>query len=327
MRKNIAIAAGGFSGEAAISYKSADAISRNIDSSLYNVYIIKITRDGWYHETIDRIKTEIDKNDFSLTIGNKKISFDAVFIAIHHGTPGEDGKLQSYFEMLGIPYNTCDAITSSLTFNKNFCKQVVASLGIATAKSLTFYKGENIDTMAVIDYLGLPCFVKPNNGGSSIGMSKVMKKTELKNAIEKAFHEDDQIIIEAFINGIELTCGMMKTGNRMIVFPITQIVPLERPFFDYEAKYLNKSNEITPAPVDEKIHIECKRISAFIYKRINCRGIVRFDYIYSNKTFHFLEVNTVPGQTDQSIVPAQARAMGIDQKELYSMVIEDMLGI
>lgn len=324
MQKNIAIAAGGFSGEAEISYKSADAISRNIDRNLYNVYVIRICPGGWYYEDENGVRCDIDKNDFSLTIGKKKIRFDAVFIAIH-GTPGEDGKLQSYFEMLGIRYNTCDAITSGLTFNKNFCKQIVASLGIHTAKSLTFYKDENIDSRKVIDYLGLPCFVKPNNGGSSIGMSKVVKKGELKKAIDKAFHEDEQIIIEQFIDGIELTCGMMKTGNRMIVFPVTQIVPLDRPFFDYEAKYLNKSNEITPATVDESIHIECKRIAAFIYKRINCKGIVRFDFIYSDKKFFFLEVNTVPGQTDQSIVPAQARAMGINQKELYSMVIEDML--
>lgn len=322
--KNIAIVAGGYSGEAEISYKSAAAISRNIDTALYRVYIIKITKESWYYESSEGFRTEIDKNDFSLTRDNKKITFAGVFIAIH-GTPGEDGKLQSYFDMLGIRYNTCDAITSSLTFNKNFCKQVVASLGIHTARSLTFYKGESVDISAVISYLGLPCFVKPNNGGSSIGMSKVMKKTELKKAIDKAFHEDDQVIIEEFVEGIELTCGMMKTGNKVIVFPVTQIVPVERPFFDYEAKYLNQSNEITPAPVSESIHIECKRISAFIYKRINCRGIVRFDYIYAKKKFHFLEVNTVPGQTDQSIVPQQARAMGISQKDLYAMVIEDML--
>ena len=324
MKKNIAIVAGGFSGEAEISYKSAGAISRNIDTNLYNVFVIKITRESWYYENQEGVKSEINKNDFSLSMDGKKITFTAVFIAIH-GTPGEDGKLQSYFDMLGIRYNTCDAITSSLTFNKNFCKQVVASLGIHTAKSLTFYKGENIDTEAIATYVGLPCFVKPNNGGSSIGMSKVMEEKELKDAIDKAFHEDDQVIVEQFIDGIELTCGMMKSGNKVVVFPVTQIVPLDRPFFDYEAKYLNKSNEITPAPVDEDIHIECKRIAAFIYKRINCSGIVRFDFIYSKKKFYFLEVNTVPGQTDQSIVPQQARAMGISQKELYAMVIEDML--
>ncbi len=324
MRKNIAVVAGGFSGEALISYQSGTAIINSIDSEKYDVYLIKITKQNWFYEDNNMKVFLIDRNDFSLTIDNTKILFDGVFIAIH-GTPGEDGKIQGYFDMIGIPYNTCTSIVSSLTFNKNLCKKVVASFGVNTARSLHFYKQDKIDLLLIKKELKFPLFIKPSNGGSSIGMSKVDDAKQLKQAIKKAFDEDDEILIEEYIKGIELTCGIIQSKNKMIVFPITQIVPIGRPFFDYEAKYLDQSNEITPAPVDIEIENKCKSLSAFLYKKLDCRGICRFDYIYSNDKFYFLEVNTVPGQTNKSIVPQQALSMGISQKELCQMSIDDMI--
>lgn len=324
-KKNIALIAGGNSGEAEISFKSASIIEKNIDNKLYNTYKISLLQKDWHYTDSNGINYQIDKNDFSLTLNGIKIIFDCVFIAIH-GTPGEDGMLQGYFELLNIPFTTCDHTTSAITFNKSYCNKIVNAYGINVANSYHLFSHIKYNTDKILEEISLPCFVKPNNGGSSIGMSKVNKADQLKNAIEKAFKEDHQVLIEEFIEGKELTCGMINTKNGLIVFPITQIIS-ENEYFDYEAKYKGKSKEITPAEVNETITNKVKSTAAFLYNKLNCRGIVRFDFIYKDETeeLFFLEVNTVPGQSAESIVPQQAISMGMSIKELYTLLIESSL--
>ena len=321
-KKNIALLAGGNSGEAEISYKSASIIEKNIDDTLYNTYKISLFQKDWHYQDKEGNKHQIDKNDFSLTLNGEKINFDCVFIAIH-GTPGEDGMLQGYFEMLGIPYTTCDHTTSALTFNKSYCNKIVDACGINTSNSVHLFSHLPYTIENILNEISLPCFVKPNNGGSSIGMSKVNKAEELQTAIDKAFKEDNQVLLEEFIKGKELSCGMIKTKNGLIVFPITQIIS-ENEYFDYEAKYLGKSKEVTPAEVSEEITNKVKSTAAYLYNKLNCKGIVRFDFIYEEETeeLYFLEVNTVPGQSAESIVPQQARAMGMTIKELYTLLLD-----
>lgn len=321
-KKNIALLAGGNSGEAEISYKSASIIEQNIDDTLFITYKISILQKDWHYTDKEGIAYQIDKNDFSLNINGNKIVFDCVFIAIH-GTPGEDGMLQGYLDLLRIPYTTCDHTTSAITFNKSYCNKIVQSYGINTANSVHLFSHLPYNTGYILNDISLPCFVKPNNGGSSIGMSKVTRAEDLKDAIEKAFKEDHQVIIEEFIKGKELTCGMINTKTGLIVFPITQIIS-ENEYFDYEAKYQGKSKEVTPAEVDETLANKVKSTSAYLYNKLNCKGIVRFDYIYKEETeeLFFLEVNTVPGQSAESIVPQQARAMGMSIKKLYTLLIE-----
>jgi D-alanine-D-alanine ligase len=321
-KKNIALLAGGNSGEAEISVKSASIIEQNIDETLFNTYKINLYQKDWYYTDSDGEVHPIDKNDFSLTVNGNKINFDCVFIAIH-GTPGEDGMLQGYFDLLQIPYTTCDHTTSAITFNKSYCNKIVQAFGINTANSVHLFRHLPYNVENILSEISLPCFVKPNNGGSSIGMSKVNKAEELEIAIEKAFKEDHQVLIEEFIKGKELTCGMIKTNTSLIVFPITQIIS-ENEYFDYEAKYQGKSKEVTPAEVDETITNKVKSTAAYLYNKLNCKGIVRFDFIYTEESeeLYFLEVNTVPGQSAESIVPQQARAMGMSVKELYTLLIE-----
>ena len=321
-KKNIALLAGGNSGEAEISVKSASIIEQNIDETLFNTYKINLYQKDWYYTDSDGEVHPIDKNDFSLTVNGNKINFDCVFIAIH-GTPGEDGMLQGYFDLLQIPYTTCDHTTSAITFNKSYCNKIVQAFGINTANSVHLFRHLPYNFENILSEISLPCFVKPNNGGSSIGMSKVNKAEELEIAIEKAFKEDHQVLIEEFIKGKELTCGMIKTNTSLIVFPITQIIS-ENEYFDYEAKYQGKSKEVTPAEVDETITNKVKSTAAYLYNKLNCKGIVRFDFIYTEESeeLYFLEVNTVPGQSAESIVPQQARAMGMSVKELYTLLIE-----
>ena len=322
-KKNIALLAGGNSGEAEISYKSAIIIEQNIDESLYNVYKICLHKTDWHYVDAQGNQHQVDKNDFSLTLDGAKIKLHCAFIAIH-GTPGEDGMLQGYFELLGIPYTTCDHTTSAITFNKSYCNKIVQVAGINIANSIHLFKNQPYSIQHILEEITLPCFVKPNNGGSSIGMSKVNHDKDLEAAIQKAFHEDNQVLIEEFIEGKELTCGMIKTNGNLLVFPITQIIP-ENEYFDYEAKYKGKSKEVTPAEVDETITIKVKSTAAYLYNKLNCKGIVRFDFILKNNTeeLYFLEVNTVPGQSAESIVPQQIRAMGMTIKEVYTMLIEE----
>jgi D-alanine-D-alanine ligase len=323
MKKNIALVTGGFSGEAVISYKSAVTIDNNLDREKFNVYKIDIRSDGWFYELGDGEK-EIDKNDFSLKIGEQKIKFDAVFIGIH-GTPGEDGKLQGYFDTLDIPYTSCNAATSALTFNKRFTVAVAAFSGIYVAKSEVLIKNNFQNPDEIAGKLRFPVFVKPNNGGSSIGMSKVNQPSdEFGEAVEKAFREDNQVLIEEFIEGRELTVGVFRTKGNIIVLPITEIIS-KKDFFDYEAKYEGASTEVTPAKIDEVIADKIRDAAAKIYMIFNCRGIVRIDFIYHEETKQpfMLEINTIPGQSEASIIPQQVRAMGWSLKEFYTKLVEE----
>ncbi len=324
-KKNIALLAGGNSGEAEISFKSALIIEKNIDQSLYNVYKINLYKDEWQYTDEKGKFHQIDKNDFSLTINTEKIKFHCVFIAIH-GTPGEDGMLQGYFELLNIPYTTCDHTTSAITFNKSYCNKIVQAAGINISNSIHLFKNQVFNIPHILEEISLPCFVKPNNGGSSIGMTKVSKESELEAAIRKAFQEDHQVLIEEFIEGRELSCGMIYANDKMLVFPITEIIS-ENEYFDYEAKYQGKSKEITPAELDEAITIKVKSTAVYLYTKLNCKGIVRFDFILKANTedLYFLEVNTVPGQSAESIVPQQIRAMGLSIMEVYTMLIEESM--
>ena len=327
MKKNIALVAGGYSGEYVISVQSAVTIENNLDSSKYNVYKIIITQEGWSYTGADGKATEVDKNDFSITLNGSKVTFDAVFIGIH-GTPGEDGRLQGYFEMLGIPFTSCGMVTSALTFNKSYCNKVVDALQVVNvSRSVHIFREQPYQTAEILAQLRLPVFVKPAEGGSSIGMSKVKTEAELPPAIEKAFKEDSQVLIEEFIKGRELTIGLYRAGGNLTVLPITEVVS-SKEFFDYEAKYTpGISNEITPAPVSEDIAKQVRETAAILYNKLNCKGIVRVDFIYeesSGKLF-FLEINTMPGQSENSLVPQQVRAAGKTLKEFYGLLLEESM--
>jgi D-alanine-D-alanine ligase len=324
MKKNIALVTGGFSGEAVISYKSAVTIDNNLDRNFFNVYKVDINLAGWFYELTDGRKIQIDKNDFSLQVDNQKIKFDAVFIGMH-GTPGEDGKLQGYFDTLKIPYTSCDAATSALTFNKRYTVAVAAFSGISVAKSVLLLKDGIGSPDEVIHQLKFPVFVKPNNGGSSIGMSKVNEPSDaIGIAIEKAFKEDDQVLIEEYIKGREFTAGVFKSKGNIIVLPITEVIS-KKDFFDYEAKYEGASTEVTPAQVDDAVADKIRDAAKKIYAVFNCRGVVRIDFIYNEKAGQpfMLEINTIPGQSEASIVPQQVKAMGWNLKEFYTKLIEE----
>lgn len=325
MKKNIALVTGGFSGEAVISYKSAATIGNNLDTEQFNVFKIDVNPNGWFYELTDGRKVEVDKNDFSLQLDNRKVDFDAVFIGMH-GTPGEDGKLQGYFDTLKIPYTSCDAATSAITFNKRYTVAVAKMADVAVANSVHLFKNIPVSAMQIADQLKFPLFVKPNNGGSSIGMSKVDKAEDLEAAIEKAFKEDNQVLVEEMIKGREFTVGVFKTKGNIIVLPITEVKANDdKAFFDFEAKYQGKSTETTPAEVDEVIADKIREAAKKIYAVFNCRGVVRIDFIYNEETGrpYMLEINTIPGQSEASIVPQQVKAMGWSLKEFYTKLVEE----
>jgi D-alanine-D-alanine ligase len=325
MKKNIALVTGGFSGEAVISYKTAFTIGSNLDPDQYSVYKIDINPNGWFYELTDGRKITVDKNDFSLQLDSKKINFDAVFIGMH-GTPGEDGKLQGYFDTLKIPYTSCDAATSAITFNKRYTVAVAKMAGVAVANSVHLFKNMPMPVSQVADLVKLPVFVKPNNGGSSIGMSKVEQAGDLEAAIEKAFNEDNQVLVEEMIKGREFTVGVFKTKGNIIVLPLTEVrAHDDKAFFDFEAKYQGKSTETTPAEVDESVADKIREAARKIYAVFNCRGVVRIDFIYheeSGRPF-MLEINTIPGQSEASIVPQQVKVMGWSLKEFYTKLVEE----
>ncbi len=322
--KNIAIVCGGFSGEYQISIQSANMVKTHLDSSKYNSYIIVIEKGQWYYEDGEANKHIINKDDFSLMLNNQTIKFDGVFNAIH-GTPGEDGKLLGYFDMLNIPYTSCDMDTSALTFNKYLCNNFVQSIGINVANSFSFLAGESINKDEVINSLGLPIFIKPARSGSSVGIAKVSKVEDFDAAIEKAFITDNRILIEEFIDGREMACGMFLKNDKLVVLPLTEIIS-KNDFFDYEAKYTNgMADEVSP-PVNlgTEQEIDIKALSSLLYNKLDCRGIVRVDYILTNNELYFIEINTVPGLSPASIVPKQAEAMGIPIGELFNTVVENM---
>ncbi len=324
MKKNIALLAGGFSGEYEISIKSAENIARHINEALYNVFTIYITEKSWFFRTAENQQIEIDKNNFSLHLDGAVVFFDAVFIAIH-GTPGEDGKMQGYFDLLQIPYTGCNVITSALTFNKFYCNKIVSELAIVNvAHSIHLRKKQPFDEKNIAQQLQFPVFVKPAEGGSSIGMSKVTEISKLKPAIQKAFKEDNQILIEEFIQGREISCGVFNTQEEILALPLTEIKS-GKDFFDYEAKYSpGMAEEITPAPINTIHTKKIQQISKKLYQKLNCKGIVRFDYILKEEDdeIYFLEVNTTPGQSPESIVPKQLKVENISMDTLYNTLID-----
>lgn len=325
-KPTIAFVTGGYSGEAEISYKSAITIEKNLDPQKFNVYKIDITPTAWTYVTPNGKAVAVNRDNFTLTIEGATISFDAVFIGIH-GTPGEDGKLQGYFDMLNLPYTSCDAATSALTMNKRYTVAVAAFGGINVAKSLHLFRQVPVSPDAILQQLHLPVFVKPNSGGSSIGMSKVTKADGLAAALQKAFKEDEQVLVEEFISGREFTVGVFKTVKEIIVLPITEIIT-KKEFFDFEAKYQGMSEEITPAKCDDAIAEKVRKAARNVYEVFNCRGVVRIDFIYNKEkdTPFMLEINTVPGQSEASIIPQQVRAMGWDLKDFYTSLVEEALG-
>jgi D-alanine-D-alanine ligase len=319
MKPNIAIVAGGDSGEYEVSIKSAEVVKKHLDETLFNIYLVEMHRGHWCYTDDHGIKHAVSREDFSLPMSSGKVNFDAVFIAIH-GTPGEDGKLQGYFDMLHIPYTSCDQATSALTFNKFFCNNYVKSFGMKVSKSIVIHRSDIPDTGEILKKVKLPVFVKPNEGGSSVGASKVKEEKEMLPALEKAFKEDDQAMIEEFMPGRELACGVVKVKGHLRALPITEIIS-QNEFFDYEAKYEGRSHEITPAPLDDKIQGHIEETSLKFYKILNCKGIVRFDYILDGDSLSFLEVNTVPGFSEASIIPQQAMKAGITLKELFTEAV------
>ena len=320
--KTIAIVAGGDSSEFEVSIKSANEVGRVL-SSRYMVYIIMIKGTNWYWEDSKGRYHNIDKNDFTLITDEYRIRFDGVFIAIH-GTPGENGLLQGYFDMMGIPYTSCSSFCSALTFNKQATKLYLKEYKIRMSEAILIRKGEKIDIESIIKKTGLPSFVKPNDSGSSFGVTKARQKEDLMAAIEKAFKESNEVMVETFMKGREVACGVVKTKNKNMVLPVIEIIS-KNEFFDYEAKYTpGRSDEVVPADIPEKITSEIQRLSSHIYDLLGCKGIVRVDFIVVEDKPYFLEINTVPGMTAESLVPKEAAAAGISLEELYSMVVEDM---
>lgn len=321
-KKKIAIIGGGYSSESEISMKSTEQLCEMMKASEFEIYAVYISKKSW-EVRIDNNTYPINKEDFSCIINNNKITFDCIYNSIH-GTPGEDGRLAAYFELLTIPYTSCGVFQSALTFNKYATKVFLQSFGIVSAKGLLIRKNDPIDSKKIIDELSLPCFVKPNNGGSSFGISKVKSIEELLPAIELALTEDNEVIIESFIEGKEISNGVYKVGNTITVLPITEIRS-ENDFFDYQAKYEGKSSEITPAELSEELTKECKELTKKIYSLLDCKGICRIDYIIQNDELYLLEINTVPGMSKASIIPQQIRAAGLEECVVFSDIIRDCL--
>ena len=320
MNKNIALIYGGFSSEEVVSKKSVEGLLQFIDSKKYNLYPLHLTSKNWV-VTLDNKEFPVDKNDFSFIYNDNKIRFDFAYITIH-GNPGENGLLQGYLDMIGIPYSTCDVLSSAITFNKFTCNTYLKGFGVKVADSVLLRKGNSYDKYDIIEKTGLPCFIKPNAGGSSFGVSKVVQASEVDDAIAKAFTESDEVIIEQFIKGTELTCGLYKTNGKHVVFPLTEVIS-KNDFFDFEAKYTaNMADEITPARIDNDTAERIKKIACLIYDILNCSGIVRVDFILSDKTVFLLEVNTTPGMTTTSFIPQQINAAGLNIHDVFSEVIE-----
>lgn len=321
--RNIALLAGGFTGEYEVSLNSAKNIAANLDTDKYKVYTILINHDRWFYE-LGSNRIDIDKNDFSITVSGEKIKFDFAFITVH-GSPGEDGKLQGYLDMLNIPYNTCDVTTSAISMNKAYTKTIVHGIsGLNTAKSMQLFKKDGHDIATIAANLRFPLFIKPNNGGSSVGMSKVYNAAALPDALTKAFKEDEQILVEEFIKGREFSIGIVRLKGKLTVLPATEIIS-SKDFFDYEAKYTaGVSKEITPADLSPEKNEQIADIVTEVYLRLNCRGMVRIDFILLEETqvFYFIEINTTPGQSANSLIPQQVRAAGMDIKEFYGELIE-----
>ena len=318
--KNVAIIMGGYSSEYQISIKSGNVVFKSLDKSKYNPYRVHILQNKWVMVDEEENEYPVNRHDFSVDYDNHKVTFDVVFNAIH-GTPGEDGLMQAYLELLNIPQTSCGFYQAGLTFNKRDLLSVLKPYGVKTAVSHYINLGDGIDAGAIIEKVGLPCFVKPNKSGSSFGISKVKEQDEFMAAIEKAFKEDSEILIESFLDGTEVSVGVINWKGEVKVLPITEIVS-ENEFFDYEAKYLGESQEITPARIDEEMAGKISAIAKKIYEVLKMDGFSRSEFIIVNGEPHLLEVNTVPGLTEESILPQQAREAGITLPELFDNAIE-----
>lgn len=325
--RNIALMAGGYSGEYEVSINSARNIASTLNPEKYKVYTILVSRDSWFYNSSNGEKIEVDKNDFSLTINGQKIKFEAAFITIH-GTPGEDGKMQGYLDMLGIPYNNCDAATSAITMNKAYTKAIVKDIpNLHVAGSVQVFRRDQESVLQQIEHLKMPWFIKPNNGGSSVGMSKVNAKEALPEALQKAFAEDEQVLVEEFIKGREFSIGIVQFGKETTVLPATEIIS-SKEFFDYEAKYTpGVSEEITPANLSEAQNERIKKVVKEAYRLLNCKGMTRIDFILEEGTddFYFIEINTTPGQSANSLIPQQVRAADMDLSEFYGNLVEEAI--
>lgn len=334
MKKTIAIIAGGDSSEYGVSLKSAEGIYSFLDAEKYNIYVVEVKGLCWEARLADGSKSTVDRNDFTFLDGDTRIKPDFAYITIH-GTPGENGIIQGYFDLLRIPYSTSDVLVEALTFNKFTLNQYLKSFGVSVSESLVVRKGfEHLVTDAeVVEKIGLPCFVKPNAGGSSFGVTKVKTIEQLRPAIDKAMHESHEVMIEAFMQGTEITCGCYKTRQRDVVFPITEVVT-DNEFFDYDAKYNGQVKEITPARLKEETAERVRLITSTIYDILGCSGIIRIDYIITPGTspegnpterINMLEINTTPGMTATSFIPQQIRAAGLDIKDVLTDIIENKL--
>ena len=323
MKKNIAIIMGGYSNEYLISLKSGTMVYESLPKTLYNAYCIHIFKDRWVYVADDLQEFPINKANFSVNLNGKKINFDCVFNAIH-GAPGEDGTMQAYFDLLSIPHTSCNMYQAALTFNKRDCLSVLKPYGIRTADSYFLNTGDAIDPIAIETAVGFPCFVKANKAGSSFGITKVNKKQDLKQAIQTSFKEDDEIIIESFLDGTEVSVGVITYRGEVTVLPITEIVS-ENDFFDYEAKYLGESQEITPAIITTKETKRVHEVSKKVYEVLKMTGFSRSEYIFIDGEPHMIEINSVPGLTNESILPQQANKAGITLEDLFGNAIEEAL--
>ncbi|WP_026452638.1 D-alanine--D-alanine ligase [Aequorivita capsosiphonis] len=322
-KKHIAVAMGGYSSEFDISINSGGVVCNALDKNKYEVYPIHILEEGWYHVAEDGTKYPVNRADFSFGNGKETIKPDAVFNAIH-GTPGEDGYLQAYWALLGIPHTSSNYYSAALTFNKRDCLSVLKNFGVRAANSYYVNKGTEIHLNEIVLKTGLPCFVKPNRSGSSFGISKVHNMGEMMPAIEKAFTEDSEIIIETALVGVEVSVGVYNNGDEIIALPVTEIVS-ENEFFDYEAKYLGKSQEITPARISEKETEMVKKEAIRIYKILNMRGVTRSEFIIEKGKPYFIETNTNPGISTESIVPKQVREAGMTLTEFFDILIQNVI--
>ena len=322
MKRIIAIVAGGDTSEYHVSLRSAQGLYSFIDKDRYELYIVVMHGLDWYVLLEGDERVDIDRNDFSFTHDGRKVKFDFAYITIH-GTPGEDGLLQGYFDMLRIPYSCCGVLAASLTYDKFVCNQYLKSYGIPVAESILLRAGQHIDDERVLQEIGLPCFIKPSLGGSSFGVTKVKTREQIQPAIEKAFHEAKEVVIESFLDGTEITCGCYKTATKSVAFPITEVVTSNE-FFDYDAKYNGQVDEITPARIPDSLRDRVQQVSLAIYDILGAYGIIRVDYIITKgDKINLLEVNTTPGMTATSFIPQQVRAAGLDIKDVMTDIIEE----
>ncbi len=321
--KNIAVISGGYSHESLISKESVKTILGHLDTAKYNLYQIRIDEKGWKYIN-KNTETDVNRDNFTIKADNTTIKFDFAYIIIH-GTPGEDGKLQSYFDMLGIPYNTPNHLVSTLTFNKWTCNTLLKSLGYNVAESIIVRPNQNWNSTKIVNQLGLPVFIKPCDGGSSYGVTRVTEENKIDTAIQEAFNHGTEVIIESELKGTEITNGIFSDSkNNITVLPITEIVT-ENDFFDFEAKYQGKSNEITPARLSSDIYKEVQRLTKSIYQDLGISGLIRIDYIIVDKTPYIIEVNTTPGMSAESIIPQQVKEAKLSLSEVLSEIIDAKL--